>query len=56
MIKSSKLISCGPSQAVEKELTLSNSKKNNSKVTINPVPVDIVRKSMVAKKESSQSP
>lgn len=54
IIKSSKLISCGPSPS--NEIPLTNSRKNSSKVMINPVPVDIVRKSMVAKKERSSSP
>jgi hypothetical protein len=54
IIKSSKLVSCGPSKSVGRE-SLSPSNKNGFKVLINPVPVDIVKKSRSVKKERSES-
>lgn len=53
MIKSSKLISCGPPPAADKDLL---SKRNSSKVMINPVPVDIVQKSKASRRDRSVSP
>lgn len=53
IIKSSKLISCGPSKSSVLE---NNSRRNSSKVLINPVPVDIVKKSKATKRDRSMSP
>lgn len=68
VIKSSKLISCGSdsikntpaSRSPQKQDSVPQSptlrSKRNSKVLINPVPVDIGRKSKLLKKESMNSP
>ena len=53
IIKSSKLISCGPSKS---KIIDNGSRRNSSKVLINPVPVDIARKSKATKRDRSMSP